>query len=127
MLVDGEMLWFVDFEILVLRYVCRVLCEDAVFEGVCYEVFMDVGIGLFDFGYVDGVALDVLLQYLFGVIVLLDGFVVVSDIYNGVVWCFDLVCGEFLIFVIGFGEPSGVVVDDIGEVLVLVVVESSGH
>jgi sugar lactone lactonase YvrE len=123
---DGSTLWVADSETSALRHVRRA-DDDPALDGARYEVLTDVGTGLFDFGHVDGVAAEALLQHPLGVGVLPDGSVALADTYNGAVRRFDPATGEVSTLATGLAEPSALVVDPGGEAPVLVVVESAGH
>ncbi|WP_027342787.1 NHL domain-containing thioredoxin family protein [Hamadaea tsunoensis] len=107
---DGRRLWFADSESSALRFV-----EDG-------QLHTAVGQGLFDFGHVDGIAADALLQHPLGVCALADGSVLIADTYNGAVRRFA--DGEVTTVASGLAEPSDVIVTAAGDVLV---VESAAH
>ena len=86
-----------------------------------------VGVGLFEFGHVDGPADLARLQHPLGVAVLPDGSVAVADTYNGAVRRFDPSSGTVTTLADGLAEPSDVVVDLSGPEPLLVVVESAAH
>ena len=86
-----------------------------------------VGVGLFEFGHVDGPADLARLQHPLGVAVLPDGSVAVADTYNGAVRRFDPSSGTVTTLADGLAEPSDVVVDLGGAEPLLVVVESAAH
>ena len=113
---DGERLWFADAETSALRWYRRT--DDG--RG---EVGTAVGSGLFDFGHVDGPAVQALLQHPLGVALLPDGSLAVCDTYNGAVRRYDPGTDEVTTLAHGVAEPSGAVVVD-GE---LVVVASAAH
>jgi thiol-disulfide isomerase/thioredoxin len=81
------------------------------------------GVGLFDFGHVDGPAAEARFQHPLGVSVLPDGSIAVLDTYNGAVRRYDPATAEVTTLATGLAEPSGAVLvgDD------LVVVESAAH
>jgi len=110
--VGGDRLWIADSETSALRYLEN---------GVLHTA---VGQGLFDFGHVDGLAKDALLQHPLGVAALPDGSVLVADTYNGAVRRFDPLADEVSTVDSGLAEPSDVVVTAAGDVLV---VESAAH
>jgi thiol-disulfide isomerase/thioredoxin/sugar lactone lactonase YvrE len=109
---DGRRLWIADSETSALRYV-----EDDVLHTA-------VGQGLFDFGHMDGPADQALFQHPLGVCALADGSVLVADTYNGAVRRFDPVNNSVSTVADGLAEPSGIVVTQDGDVLV---VESAAH
>ena len=94
-----------------------------------------VGAGLFDFGHRDGPADQALLQHPLGVAVLPDGSVVIADTYNGAIRRYappapdapEGSAGEVTTLATGLAEPSGVVVEIVGDGVRLVVVESGAH
>ena len=110
--VDGNQIWFVDAETSALRQL-----------SVDGEVITVVGEGLFEFGHVDGAALEARLQHPLGVTMLADGTVAIADTYNGAIRRYDPWTTQVSTLATGLAEPSGAVVvgDD------LVVVESAAH
>ena len=88
------------------------------------ELHTAVGQGLFDFGHVDGPAGQALFQHPLGVCALPDGSVLVADTYNGAVRRYDPATGAVTTVATGLAEPSDMVVDRDGDV---VVVESAAH
>lgn len=108
--VDGDRLWIADSESSALRYV------------EAGEVRTAIGQGLFDFGLVDGPATEALLQHPLGVLAMGDGTVLVADTYNGAVRRYR--DGVVETVATGLAEPSDLVVDADGDVLV---VESAAH
>jgi thiol-disulfide isomerase/thioredoxin/sugar lactone lactonase YvrE len=109
---DARTLWVADAESSALRYVR---------DGAMHTV---VGLGLFDFGHVDGPADEALLQHPLGVHALPDGTVLVADTYNGAVRRYDPGSGGVSTLASGLAEPSDVVTLADGS---LAVVESAGH
>ncbi len=109
---DGTKLWIADSESSALRWIAN------------GEMHTAVGQGLFDFGHVDGVAAEALLQHPLGVLALADGSVLVADTYNGAVRRFDPDAGLVSTVATGLAEPSDLVVTHGGDV---VVVESAAH
>jgi DNA-binding beta-propeller fold protein YncE len=110
--VDGDRLWFVDSESSALRWIAP--------DGT---VGTAVGEGLFDFGHVDGPAVDARFQHPLGVSVLAGGAVAVLDTYNGAVRRYDPATETVSTLARDLAEPSGAVL--IGADLV--VVESAAH
>ena len=86
-----------------------------------------VGLGLFDFGFLDGPADQARFQHCLGVCVLPDGSVAVADTYNGAVRRFDPATGEVSTLTRGLAEPSDVLLDTSHDEPVLVVVETNAH
>jgi thiol-disulfide isomerase/thioredoxin len=109
---DGQTLWLADSETSSLRSLRNGL------------VRTHVGSGLFDFGYLDGLAETARLQHPLGIAVLADESVVIADTYNNAVRRFDVVTKEVSTLLQNAAEPSGLLVDDSG---FLVVVHSAEH
>lgn len=107
---DGRRLWLADSETSALRWI-----EDG-------QMHTAVGQGLFDFGHVDGPADQALLQHPLGVCALPDGSVLIADTYNGAVRRWQ--DGQVSTVDSGLAEPSDVVLDAAGSVIV---VESAAH
>ncbi len=107
---DGSRLWLADAETSSLRWI-----EDG-------QMHTAVGQGLFDFGHVDGPADQALLQHPLGVCALPDGSVLIADTYNGAVRRWQ--DGQVSTVDSGLAEPSDIVLDADGSVLV---VESAAH
>ena len=126
-------LWLADSEVSALRYLDG--GGTATATPVPAAVGTVVGAGLFDFGHRDGPADQALLQHPLGVAVLPDGSVVVADTYNGAVRRYappapdapEGSVGEVTTLATGLAEPSGVVVEVVGDGVRLVVVESGAH
>ena len=124
-------LWLADSEVSALRY----LDGGGTAASASATVGTAVGAGLFDFGHRDGPADQALLQHPLGVAVLPDGSVVVADTYNGAIRRYappapdapEGGAGEVTTLATGLAEPSGVVVEVVGEGIRLVVVESGAH
>ncbi|MCU6481017.1 NHL domain-containing thioredoxin family protein [Arthrobacter sp. A2-55] len=86
-----------------------------------------IGEGLFDFGFRDGDAGQARLQHPLGVAVLPDGSVAVADTYNGAVRRYDPASKTVSTLARGLLEPSDVLLDESGEVPLLIVVEANRH
>ena len=86
-----------------------------------------VGQGLFDFGHRDGPADQALLQHPLGVAVLPDGSIAIADTYNGAVRRYDPATHEVTTLARDLAEPSGVLVQESADGVVLLVVESAAH
>lgn len=86
-----------------------------------------IGEGLFDFGFRDGDAAQARLQHPLGVAVLPDGSVAVADTYNGAVRRYDPATRQVSTLARGLAEPSDVLLDESGEVPLLMVVEANRH
>jgi len=86
-----------------------------------------IGEGLFDFGFRDGDAGQARLQHPLGVAVLPDGSVAVADTYNGAVRRYDPASQTVSTLARGLLEPSDVLLDESGEVPLLIVVEANRH
>jgi thiol-disulfide isomerase/thioredoxin len=109
---DGDRMWFVDSETSSLRWLDL--------DGTVHTA---VGVGLFDFGHVDGAASQARFQHPLGVAVGRDGSVLVADTYNGAVRRYDRSAAAVGTIASDLVEPSGIVSDVAG----LLVVESGGH
>jgi hypothetical protein len=109
---DGERLWIADSETSSLRYV------------EAGRITTVAGRGLFDFGFTDGPAAEALLQHPLGLCLLPDGTVAVADTYNGAVRRYDAATDTVSTLATGLAEPSGLLVDEGGQLLV---VESAAH
>lgn len=107
---DGSRLWLADSETSALRWIA---------DG---QMHTAVGQGLFDFGHVDGPADQALLQHPLGVCALPDGSVLIADTYNGAIRRWQ--DGQVSTVDSGLAEPSDVVLDADGSVIV---VESAAH
>ncbi|RKE08753.1 thiol-disulfide isomerase/thioredoxin [Catellatospora citrea] len=107
---DGSRLWLADSETSALRWIS---------DG---QMHTAVGQGLFDFGHVDGPADQALLQHPLGVCALPDGSVLIADTYNGAIRRWQ--DGTVSTVDSGLAEPSDVVLDADGSVIV---VESAAH
>ena len=86
-----------------------------------------IGEGLFDFGFRDGDAAQARLQHPLGVAVLPDGSVAIADTYNGAVRRYDPATKQVSTLARGLAEPSDVLLDESGEVPLLIVVEANKH
>ncbi|POH75069.1 NHL domain-containing thioredoxin family protein [Arthrobacter glacialis] len=86
-----------------------------------------IGEGLFDFGFRDGDAGQARLQHPLGVAVLPDGSVAIADTYNGAVRRYDPATKQVSTLARGLAEPSDVLLDESGEVPLLIVVEANKH
>ena len=93
---DGTILYFADPEASAIR------TADLTPDG---EVTTIVGTGLFDFGDVDGVGDDVLLQHALGITIADDGFLYVADTYNNKIKRIDPTTRESMTF-FGTGEEG---------------------
>jgi thiol-disulfide isomerase/thioredoxin len=109
---DGDRLWLVDSETSALRWI-----DDDL------DVHTAVGMGLFDFGHVDGDAGTALFQHPLGLTVLPDGSVAVADTYNGAVRRYEPDTNQVSTLATGIAEPSGIAVVD-GKIAV---VASAAH
>ncbi len=116
--VDADQrLWVADSEVSGLRRV----------EPAAATVRTAVGQGLFDFGHRDGPADQALLQHPLGVAVLPDGSIAIADTYNGAVRRYDPATQEVTTLARDLAEPSGVLVQESADRVVLLVVESAAH
>lgn len=115
---DGS-LWASDSETSALRRI--------VFDGEKVTVESPIGIGLFDFGFVDGTREDARMQHCLGVTQLPDGSIAVADTYNGAIRCYDPATGELSTLARGLAEPSDVLVETTEDGARLIVVEANAH
>lgn len=106
--------WIIDSETSALR---------SIKDGV---VRTHVGKGLFDFGHVDGLASDALMQHPLGLALAPDGRVFVADSYNGAVRVFDSERNEMTTLLRGLAEPSDLLIDPAGT-RILVVEAAAGR
>lgn len=113
-------IWVADSETSALR-VLKFADDGAV------TVETAIGEGLFDFGFRDGEAAQARLQHPLGVAVLPDGSVAVADTYNGAVRRYDPATKTVSTLARGLAEPSDVLLDESGEVPLLIVVEANQH
>jgi thiol-disulfide isomerase/thioredoxin/sugar lactone lactonase YvrE len=116
--------WLADSETSSLRYL---ELDDTTGGTAAGTVGTAVGVGLFDFGHRDGAADQALMQHPLGVAVLPDGSVVVADTYNGAIRRYDPATAQVSTVARDLAEPSGIVVQEIGDRVELVVVESTAH
>lgn len=113
-------IWVADSETSALRVLK--FTDDG---GVLVETV--IGEGLFDFGFRDGEAAAARLQHPLGVAVLPDGSVAVADTYNGAVRRYDPATKTVSTLARGLAEPSDVLLDESGEIPLLIVVEANKH
>ncbi|MEO8220149.1 MAG: NHL domain-containing thioredoxin family protein [Specibacter sp.] len=113
-------IWVADSETSALR-VLKFADDGAV------TVETAIGEGLFDFGFRDGDAGQARLQHPLGVAVLPDGSVAIADTYNGAVRRYDPATKQVSTLARGLAEPSDVLLDETGEVPLLIVVEANKH
>ena len=113
-------IWVADSETSALRVVK--FAEDGT-----VSVETAIGEGLFDFGFRDGDAAQARLQHPLGVAVLPDGSVAIADTYNGAVRRYDPATQQVSTLARGLAEPSDVLLDETGEVPLLIVVEANKH
>ncbi|MGO4384098.1 NHL domain-containing thioredoxin family protein [Specibacter sp. RAF43] len=113
-------LWVADSETSALRVL-------TFGESGSLSVETAIGEGLFDFGFRDGDASAARLQHPLGVAVLPDGSVAVADTYNGAVRRYDPVTRTVSTLARGLAEPSDVLLDESGDVPLLIVVEANRH
>lgn len=112
-------LWVADSETSALRVLT--------FGDGAATVETAIGEGLFDFGFRDGDAGQARLQHPLGVAVLPDGSVAIADTYNGAVRRYDPATKTVSTLARGLAEPSDVLLDESGEVPLLIVVEANKH
>ena len=110
--VTGNQLWIADSETSSLRFI-----ENDVVKTV-------IGASLLDFGFIDGDKSSARMQHPFGVDVLPDQTLIISDTYNGALRRFNPQTGLLSTVAKDLREPSGIIAISNDEVLV---VESSRH
>lgn len=115
---DGS-LWVADSETSALRHIT--------FEDGAATVSTAAGIGLFDFGFVDGDRESARMQHCLGLTELPDGSIAVADTYNGAIRRFDPVTEELGTLTRGLEEPSDVLVETTEDGARLLVVEANAH
>ncbi len=116
---DGSV-WVADSETSALRRL--------VFEQGQVRVETAVGLGLFDFGFVDGDRQTARMQHCLGLAELPDGSIAVADTYNGAIRRFDPATGLLSTLDRGFEEPSDLLVETgPGGEVYLLVVEANAH
>ena len=118
-------IWVADSETSALRVIT--FADDSLTGGKTATVETAIGEGLFDFGFRDGEAGQARLQHPLGVAVLPDGSVAVADTYNGAVRRYDPATKTVSTLARGLAEPSDVLLDESGEVPLLIVVEANRH
>lgn len=132
-LVDGDLrqAWFAQPSGLATDATDRIWLADSETSALRHldlgagQVRTAVGQGLFDFGHRDGPAAQALLQHPLGVAALADGRIAIADTYNGAVRLYDPATGQVSTAATGLAEPSGLLVTDDQESLI--VVESAAH
>ena len=119
-------IWVADSETSALR-VLKFKAGGEGENGPTLSVETAIGEGLFDFGFRDGEADQARLQHPLGVAVLPDGSVAIADTYNGAVRRYDPATKTVSTLARGLAEPSDVLLDETGDVPLLIVVESNQH
>jgi thiol-disulfide isomerase/thioredoxin len=112
---DGETLWMADSETSSIRRIRN---------GVVHS---EVGRGLFDFGFIDGLATEALLQHPLGLCILPDESIAIADTYNNAIRRFDPETKRVSTLAQELSEPSGLLVVKRDGRNVLLVVESAQH
>ena len=116
---DGS-IWVADSETSALRHIT--------FDRGAATVSSAVGIGLFDFGFVDGPREDARMQHCLGLTELPDGSIAIADTYNGAIRRFDPATGTLGTLDRGFAEPSDLLVEETEDGGArLIVVEANAH
>lgn len=116
---DGSV-WVADSETSALRRI--------VFEQGQAQVETAVGIGLFDFGFVDGQRPEARMQHCLGLVELPDGSIAIADTYNGAIRRYDPSTGTLGTLARGFAEPSDLILEATEEGGTrLIVVEANAH
>ncbi len=128
--------WVADSETSALRAIRFPGVESRVVPGVTEpesvpnaepRVETIVGLGLFDFGFVDGDRGQARMQHCLGVAVLPDDSVAIADTYNGAIRRFDPATAELTTLTRGLQEPSDVLVERTEDGARLIVVEANAH
>ncbi len=92
------------------------------------QVTSAVGLGLFDFGFVDGDSQTSRMQHPLGLAELPDGSIAVADTYNGAIRRWDPVVKELSTLQRGLAEPADLLVEHSpGENPRLIIVETNAH
>lgn len=115
---DGS-LWVADSETSALRKIT--------FAETGLQVTSPVGIGLFDFGFVDGSREDARMQHCLGLAQLPDGSIAIADTYNGAIRHYSEETGELSTLARGLEEPSDILVETTDDGARLIVVEANAH
>ena len=121
---DGS-LWVVCSETSGLRHVTFTR-DDHGHQSV--QVTSAVGLGLFDFGFVDGDSQTSRMQHPLGLAELPDGSIAVADTYNGAIRRWDPAAKELSTLQRGLAEPADLLVEHSpGEDPRLIIVETNAH
>lgn len=112
---DSRRLWLVDAETSALRTVT---------DG---QVQTLIGRGLFDFGHVDGIGSEALLQHPLGLALLPDGSIALADSYNGSIRRYSPETNMVTTLRRGLAEPSDLAVVDTESGVFLAVVETGAN
>lgn len=115
---DGS-IWAADSETSALRHIT--------FAAGQVQVDSPIGIGLFDFGFVDGTREDARMQHCLGLTQLPDGSIAIADTYNGAIRRYDPVTGKLGTLARGLSEPSDVLVETTADGARLIIVEANAH
>ena len=92
------------------------------------QVTSAVGLGLFDFGFVDGDSQTSRMQHPLGLAELPDGSIAVADTYNGAIRRWDPAAKELSTLQRGLAEPADLLVEHSpGEDPRLIIVETNAH
>ena len=92
------------------------------------QVTSAVGLGLFDFGFVDGNSQTSRMQHPLGLAELPDGSIAVADTYNGAIRRWDPAAKELSTLQRGLAEPADLLVEHSpGEDPRLIIVETNAH
>ncbi len=115
---DGT-IWLADSETSALR------CIRFTDQGPRVETA--IGVGLFDFGFVDGDRQQARLQHCLGLTVLPDGSIAIADTYNGAIRHYNPVTEQVTTLAQGLAEPSDLLVEQTEQGTGLLVVEANAH
>lgn len=108
-------LWVVDAETSAIRRIAG------------GQVTTVVGLGLYDFGHVDGPGDSALLQHPLGSVLLPDGSLAIADSYNGAIRRYNPVTNHVTTLHRGLREPSDIALVEAGGEVKLAVAESSAN
>lgn len=108
-------LWIIDAETSALRF-----WQNDQISSV-------IGKGLFDFGHLDGLAQDALLQHPLGLIELPDGDLIIADTYNGALRRYSPKTNTVSSVARGLSEPSDVEIISTAKGPMLVVAETASN
>ncbi|MFW0179615.1 NHL domain-containing thioredoxin family protein [Rothia sp. P7208] len=112
-------IWVADSETSALRLIR--------FENNTPHIETAIGVGLFDFGYVDGHSTTSRLQHPLGLTALPDGSIAIADTYNGAIRRYQPETQEVTTLIRDLDEPSDVLIEHTDTGARLIVVEANAH